>query len=66
MATKQEIKELQQELQRLRNQFGELEPYELVGKKPAEQAKELNALILEYKNTLEAIEDSWGNRFWYY
>lgn len=60
MAQSEEIKKLVAQLQQLRREFGETSQYKLVSKDEVDQIKELNQQILEYKNTLDELEGSWG------
>jgi len=60
MANSDEIKRLTAELKRLRLEFGETENYKIVSTNEVNIIKELNSQILEYRNSLDEIADSWG------
>ena len=60
MSQSEEIKRLTEELRRLRLEFGENADYEIISTTDVNKVKELNAQILEYRNSLDEIADSWG------
>ena len=57
---KKEIEELTKNLNKLRSEFGESSDYVFVGEEDASAIEFLNSEILEYKNTLDEINDTWG------
>ena len=61
MAQSKEIKDLLNQLRQLRKEYGEIGDYQFVSKDEEGRIKELNAQILEYKNQLDEINDSWGS-----
>jgi len=54
------IEDLKKELAQLRKQFGETVEYKLVSKNEVDQIKELNKEILDYKNALDEVNNTWG------
>lgn len=57
---KKEIEQLTKELNKLRSEFGESNDYVFSGKQDAAALEALNSEILEYKNTLDEVNDTWG------
>ena len=57
---KKEIEQLTKELNKLRSEFGESNDYVFSGKQDAAAIEALNSEILEYKNTLDEVNDTWG------